>query len=145
VAVHYAWCLAEFVSSAALSGLHGFDSRGFWFCVSIALGGSEIAVVALSRFLQVMMLLPGIAFVLVVAFLATAVALNVRLVGCPFCFRLGSFVLSFLWTFIGTWLAFGCVNLHLLQPVVIVLPFGDISFGFPIRSILSITTFLFQL
>ena len=40
-----------------------------------------------------MTLLPGVAFVLIVAFLAIAVALNVRLVGCPFRFRLGSFVL----------------------------------------------------
>jgi hypothetical protein len=93
--------------------------------------------------LQVITLLPGFAFVLIVAFLAIAVALNVGLVGCPFRFRLGSLFLFVV--IVGTRLAFGCIDLHLLQPVVVVLLFGDISFGFPVRSILSVTTFLFQL
>lgn len=73
----------------------------------VAFGRAELAVVivALSGSLQFMTLLPGVAFVFVVAFLATAVALDAGLVGCPFRLRLGSFVLSFLWTFVGTWLA----------------------------------------
>ena len=50
------------------------------------------------------------------AFLTIAVALNVRLVGYPFRFRLGSFViLSFLRTLvIRTRLTVGYVDLHLL-------------------------------
>ena len=120
MAVHYAWCLAEFVSSTALSGLHGFDSVRFLFRDSV-LAGTELLFVAGSGSLQVMTLLLGRAFVLVVAFLATAVALNVGLVSCPFRFWLGSFVLSFLRTLVaGTRLAVGCIDLHLLQPIVIV-------------------------
>jgi hypothetical protein len=67
-----------------------------------ALSGSERVILrlALSRSLQFMTLLPGIAFALVVAFLATAVALDVGLVGRPFRLRLGSFVLSFPRTFV---------------------------------------------
>ena len=88
-----------------------------------------------------MTLLPGVAFILVVAFLATAVALNVGLVGCPFRFRLGSFVLvSFTRTLVGTWLAFRGVELHLLQPVVVVVPFGNVPFGFPVSSVVVSVT-----
>jgi hypothetical protein len=47
-----------------------------------------------------MTLLPGIAFVLVVAFLTIAVALDARLVSSPFRLRLGSFVRVVLRTFV---------------------------------------------
>jgi hypothetical protein len=144
VAVHYAWCLAEFVSSAALSGLHGFDSVRFSFRDSV-LAGTEILFVAESGSLQVMTLLPGCAFVLVVAFLATAVALNAGLVGCPFRFRLGSLLLSFPRTFLGTWLAFGCVDLHLLQPIVVIFLGQNVPLDLVVCLALVVTTLLFQL
>jgi hypothetical protein len=70
-----------------------------------------------------MTLLPGIVFVLVVAFLATAVALDAGLVGSPFRLRLRSFVRVVLRTFVvivGTWFAFRSVELHPLQSVVVV-------------------------
>ena len=70
----------------------------------------------LSRSLQVITLLPGVAFVLIVAFLAIAVALNARLVGRPFRFRLGSFVRSLLGflVVVRTWFASRGIDLHLL-------------------------------
>jgi hypothetical protein len=66
--------------------------------------------------LQVITLLPGIVFAFVVAFLATAVALDVGLIGSPFRLRLRSFVRVVLRTFIvvGTWFAFSSIKLHLL-------------------------------
>ena len=93
-----------------------------------------------------MTLLPGFTFVLIVAFLAIAVALNVGLVGCPFCLRLGSFVvLSFPRTLVvGTRLAVGYVDLHLLQPIIVVVPVRNVSLSLPIRSTaVSVTTSLF--
>jgi hypothetical protein len=84
VAVYYAWCLAEVVPSAALSGLYRFDSRRFLGWFSVALSGTEITIVAGSGSLQFITLLPGIAFVLIIAFLAIAVALDAGLIGCPF-------------------------------------------------------------
>jgi hypothetical protein len=90
------------------------------------------------------MLLLGIIFILIVAFLAIAVALDARLVSSPFRLRLGSFVRVILRTFVvGTWFALGSIELHLLQSIVVVLLFGDISFGFSISSFLSVTTLLF--
>jgi hypothetical protein len=47
-----------------------------------------------------MILLPGIIFILIVAFLAIAVVLDVGLVSSPFRLRLGSFVRVVLRTFI---------------------------------------------
>ena len=113
VAVLFRVCdSSRFVYAAALSRTHRLDSglvRDLSILVTLgvspALGSAE-SILAVSGVLQFMTLLPGVAFVLVVAFLATAVALNVGLVGCPFRFRLGSFVLvSFTRTLVGTWLA----------------------------------------
>jgi hypothetical protein len=58
--------------------------------VPITLRSAElaVAVVILSGSLYIMMLLPGITFILIVAFLTIAVVLNVRLVGSPFRLRL---------------------------------------------------------
>ena len=92
-----------------------------------------------------MTLLPSLAFVLVIAFLATTVALNVGLVGYPFRFRLGSLLLSFLWTFLGTWLAVSCVDLHFLQPVVIILLCGYLPLSLGISFSLEVVTLLFYL
>ena len=98
---------AEVIRSSSLSCFQSVGERvvldHLWFLsiVSVALGGAES--VALSGALQVMTLLPGVTFVLIVAFLTTAVALNVGLIGYPFRFRLGSFVLvSFTRTLIRT-------------------------------------------
>jgi hypothetical protein len=99
-----------------------------------------ILVSMLSGSLQFIMLLPGVIFILIIAFLATAVALDARLVGCPFRLRLRSFVLFLV---VRTRLAVSCIDLHLLQPVIVVLPVGDISFSLSVRSILSVTAFLF--
>jgi hypothetical protein len=93
-----------------------------------------------------MTLLPGFTFVLIVAFLAITVVLNVGLIGCPFRFRLGSFVrLSFPRTFVvGTRLAGSCIDLHLLQPIVVVVLVWNVSLGLPIRSTaVSVTASLF--
>ena len=65
-----------------------------------------------------MILLLGVAFVLIMAFLAIAVALNVGLVRCPFYFQLGSFILFLM---VRTRLAISCINLHLLQHIVVIL------------------------
>jgi hypothetical protein len=63
-----------------------------------------------------MTLLPGIAFAFVVAFLATAVALDAGLVGRPFRLRLRSFVRFLLRTVVvvGTGFALSGIDLHLL-------------------------------
>jgi hypothetical protein len=92
----------------------------------------------LSGSLQFIMLLP--IFVLIVAFLTIAVALNARLIGYSFRFRLGSFIILFV---IRTRLAFSCIDLHLLQPIVVVFLIRDILFSLSVRSILSVTAFLF--
>jgi hypothetical protein len=70
-----------------------------------------------------MTLLPGIAFILIVAFLATAVAPDAGLISSPFSLRLRSFVRVVLRTLIviaRTWFAFSSVELHPLQSVVVV-------------------------
>jgi hypothetical protein len=61
------------------------------------------------------MLLPGIIFAFVVAFLVITVALDVRLIGCPFCLRL-FLVLSVLRTLIivRTGFALSGIELHFL-------------------------------
>jgi hypothetical protein len=90
--------------------------------------------------LQFITLLPGIAFVLVVAFLAIAVALNAGLVGYPFRFRLGSFIVLFV---VRTRLAFSCIDLYLLQPVVVIVLVRNVSLSLSISStIVSVTTSL---
>ena len=93
------------VCSAALRGFYGHRLLSNF--IASVLRCSKRLILVLSRSLQFMTQHSGLAFVLVVAFLATAVALNVGLVGCPFRFRLRSFVLlSFSRTFVvGTWLA----------------------------------------
>jgi hypothetical protein len=63
------------------------------------------------------MLLLGVIFVLIVAFLTIAVALDARLVGSPFRLRLRSFVRVVLRTLIiiiGTWFAFSSIELYSL-------------------------------
>jgi hypothetical protein len=100
--------------------------------------------VTISGSLQVITLLPGVAFVLIIAFLTTTVALNVRLIGCPFRFRLGSLLLSLLWTFlVRTRLAVSCIDLHLLQPIVVIVLVRNVSLGFSVSStIVSVTASL---
>jgi hypothetical protein len=69
----------------------------------------------LSRALQVIILLPGIIFILIVAFLAIAIALDVRLVSSPFRLRLRSFVRIILRTFvIVLGFALSSIELYLL-------------------------------
>jgi hypothetical protein len=46
---------------------------------------------------------------------------------------------------VGTWLALRGVELHLLQSVVVVVPVGNVLFGFPVSPFLGVTAFLFQL
>jgi hypothetical protein len=88
-----------------------------------------------------MTLLPGVAVVRVMAFLAAFVALNTGLVFSPFV-RLRSWW-SFLRTLmVGTWLALRSVELYLLQSVVVLVLVRNIPFGFPISPFLGITTFL---
>jgi hypothetical protein len=96
--------------------------------------------------LQVITLLPGIAFAFIVAFLATAVALDVGLVGSPFRLRLRSFVRVVLRTFVvvGTWFAFGGIELHLLQSVIVVVLGRDIPLDLSVSPAL-VNTFLFHL
>jgi hypothetical protein len=91
-----------------------------------------------------MTLLPGVIFAFIVAFLVTTVALDIRLISRPFRLRL-FLVLSVLRTLIivGTGFALSGIELHLLQSVVVVLLFRDISLSFPVRSFLSVITFLF--
>jgi hypothetical protein len=61
-----------------------------------------------------MTLLPGIIFALIVAFLATAVALDAELVGSPFRLRLRSFVRVVPRTIVmvRTWFSFSGIELH---------------------------------
>ena len=65
-----------------------------------------------------MTLLLGVEFVLIMAFLTIAIALNVGLVSCPFCFQLGSFILFLM---VRTRLTVSYIDLHLLQPIVVIL------------------------
>jgi len=89
-----------------------------------------------------MTLLPGVAFPRVVAFLAAYVALNTGLVFRPFV-RLRSFLLSFLWTFVvGTWLALGDIDLHLLQAVVVVSLGRDVPLDLRVWPALVDSSFL---
>jgi hypothetical protein len=90
---------------------------------------------SLSGALQVITLLPGIAFALIVAFLTTAVALDARLVGSPFRLRLRSFIRVVLRTFVmvGTWFAFGSIELHLLQSVIVVIPGRDVLLDLSVK------------
>jgi hypothetical protein len=62
------------------------------------------------------MLLPGIAFALIVAFLAIAIALDARLVSSPFRLRLRSFIRIILRTFVivRTGFALSSIDLYLL-------------------------------
>ena len=94
-----------------------------------------------------MTLLPGVIFVLIIAFLAITVALNVRLVGYPFRFRLRSLLLSLLRTFlIRTRLTVSCIDLYLLQSVVVIVLVRNVSLSFSVSStIVSVTASLFQL
>jgi hypothetical protein len=94
--------------------------------------------------LQFITLLLGVAVARVIAFLTAFVALNTGLVFSPFV-RLRSW-----WSFLGTlmvrtWLALRSVELHLLQSVVVVVPVGNVPFGFPVSPFLGITAFLLQL
>jgi hypothetical protein len=92
-----------------------------------------------------MTLLPCLVVTCVVAWFAAFVALALRLVVCP-SGRLRSLVLSFLRTLmVRTWLALRGVELHLLQSVVVVVPVGNVPFGFPVSPFLGVTAFLFQL
>jgi hypothetical protein len=106
------------IASASLRCFQGFDTWCLHNLFLRALRSSERVVIrlSLSRALQVITLLPGIAFALIVAFLAIAVALDARLVGSPFRLRLRSFIRVILRTFIiiGTWFAFSSIELHLL-------------------------------
>jgi hypothetical protein len=62
------------------------------------------------------MLLPGIVFALIIAFLTIAVALDIGLIGSPFRLRLRSFIRVVLRTLIivGTRFAFYSIDLHFL-------------------------------
>jgi hypothetical protein len=92
------------------------------------------------------MLLLGIIFALIVAFLATAVVLDVRLVGRLFRLRLESFILSFTQTFVvRTYLASYSVDLYLLQTVVVVLLGRNVPLDLSVRLALEVTTLLFYL
>jgi hypothetical protein len=89
-----------------------------------------------------MTLLPGVAVAHVVAFLTAFVALNIRLVVYPFV-RMQS-CWSFLGTFvIRTWLTLRSVELHLLQPVVVVLPGRNVPLDLMVRLALEVTALLF--
>jgi hypothetical protein len=105
----------QVVRSSALSGLYRLDLLFVGgLIVPVALCGAElaVAVVVLSGSLQVITLLPGIAFILIVAFLAASIALNIRLVRSPFV-RLRSFGSSVRGSFlVGTWFALGGIELY---------------------------------
>ena len=76
------------------------------------------------------------AFILIVTLLAVSVALNVRLVLGPLRFITLLAFLAF-----RTWLTISGIKLHLLQPVIVVVPFWNISFGLRVgRSVSSIET-----
>jgi hypothetical protein len=118
------WILANdrfhfLIASASLRCFQGFDTWCRYNLFIRALRSSERVILlrlSLSGTLQVITLLPGIVFAFVVAFLATAVALDARLVGSPFRLRLRSFVRVVLRTFIivGTGFALSSIDLHLL-------------------------------
>jgi hypothetical protein len=82
-----------------------------------------------------------------VAFLATAVALDARLVGRPFRLRLRSFIRFVLRTVImvGTRFALCGIDLHLLQAVVVVLLSRNVPLDLSVRLSLEVTTLLFYL
>jgi hypothetical protein len=91
------------------------------------------------------MLLPGIIFILIMAFLAIAVALDIGLIGSPFRLRLWSFVRVVLRTFVvRTWLAFSSIELHLLQSVVVIVLGRDVLLDLCVSPTL-VYTLLFHL
>jgi hypothetical protein len=103
-----------------------------------------VTFVSLASFesLQFITLLSDGAVTSVVAFLATAVALNIGLVVYP-SVRLWSW-----WSFprtlvVGTWLALRGVDLHLLQTVVVVLLGRNVLLDLVVRLALGITTLPF--
>jgi hypothetical protein len=137
------------IASASLRGFHRLDTSYVDSLFLRALYSSERVFLrlALSRSVQFITLLPGVTFAFVMAFLATAVVLNVGLIGRPFV-RLGSFIgWSFLRTSVvaGTWLAFGGIDLHLLQTVVVILPGGNVPLDLYVRPALVEVSFLFYL
>jgi hypothetical protein len=102
---------------------------------------------SLSGALQVITLLPGVTFALVVAFLAIAVALDARLVGSPFRLRLRSFVRVVLRTLIvvGTGFALSGIDLYLLQAVIVVLLSRNVPLDLSVRLSLEVTSLLLYL
>jgi hypothetical protein len=94
-----------------------------------------------------MTLLPGITFALIMAFLATAVALDARLVGRPFRLRLRSFVRLVLRTVImvRTRFALRSIDLHLLQAVVVILLSRNVPLDLSVRLSLEVTSLLLYL
>jgi hypothetical protein len=102
---------------------------------------------SLSGALQVITLLPGVAFALIVAFLAIAVALDARLVSSPFRLRLRSFVRVVLRTLVvvGTGFALSGIDLHLLQAVIVVLPSRNVPLDLSVRLSLEVTSLLLYL
>jgi hypothetical protein len=100
----------------SLRGLYRLDTSRIDNPSVKPLSSSErvLLQLTLSRSLQFMTLLPGIAFAFIVAFLVTAVALNIGLIGSLFVWLLLLFILvSFLITLVvGTWLAFSGIDLH---------------------------------
>jgi hypothetical protein len=93
------------------------------------------------------MLLPGVTFAFVVAFLVITVALDVRLISRPFRLRL-FLILSFLRTLViivRTGFALSSIELHLLQSVVIVILGRDIPLNLSISLTLEVITLLFHL
>jgi hypothetical protein len=61
--------------------------------------------------LQFIILLPSVIFVLIIAFLTIAIALDARLIGYPFRLRLGSFIIFLV---IRTRLTVSYIDLYLL-------------------------------
>ena len=131
------------ICSSALGGLHRLDF-GFLREWDLFVLSRAKPLFAVSRILQFMTLLPGVAFVFVVAFLATTVALYAGLVGSPFRFRLWAFVMSLSRTFVGTGLALGGVDLHFLQAIIVVVPGGDFPWSLSVGPSL-VNSFLFYL
>jgi hypothetical protein len=97
--------------------------------------------------LQVITLLPGVTFALIVAFLTIAVVLDARLVGSPFRLRLRSFVRVVLRTLIvvGTGFALSGIDLYLLQAVIVVLPSRNVPLDLSVRLSLEVTSLLLYL
>jgi hypothetical protein len=100
-----------------------------------------ILVIVLSGSLQFITLLPGVTFVLIVAFLTIAVVLDARLIGYPFRLRLGSFILFLI---IRTRLTISYIDLYSLQSIVVVFLSRDILLDLRIRSAL-VDSFLLYL